>query len=159
MELAPHLASRFDYTNDTVHFDMILVMDKFTAADVMREVWTPFTFGHSVMCLGPAFMTPWKYRIISRFQHPVSQEMRFEYLKTPCRPTANNGCFFCLQISVFDTINKDGKYAQKVRRLGEFHLTLREGTGTDGQDIEDPLYGNTGGTVEMVRHQDCRRNE
>ena len=31
-------ASRFDYTDDTVHFDLILVMDKFTAGDVMREV-------------------------------------------------------------------------------------------------------------------------
>ena len=39
IELPPQFAARkFDYTNDTVHFDMILVMDKFTAGDVMREV-------------------------------------------------------------------------------------------------------------------------
>ena len=43
IELPPHFAARkFDYTNDTVHFDMILVMDKFTAGDVMREVQYPY---------------------------------------------------------------------------------------------------------------------
>lgn len=31
-------AKKFDYTDDTVFFDLVLVMDKFTAADVMREV-------------------------------------------------------------------------------------------------------------------------
>lgn len=34
-------ATRFDYAADTVQFDLILVMDKFTAADVMREVASP----------------------------------------------------------------------------------------------------------------------
>lgn len=39
LQLSPTFkASRFDYTDDTVHFDLILVMDKFTAGDVMREV-------------------------------------------------------------------------------------------------------------------------
>lgn len=33
-------ARTFDFEGDTVHFDMILVMDKFTAGDVMREVGT-----------------------------------------------------------------------------------------------------------------------
>lgn len=90
IELPANFAARkFDYTNDTVHFDMILVMDKFTAGDVMRE------------------------------------------------------------ISVFDTINKYGKYTQKVRRLGEFHPELRSGNGNDGQDIDDPLYGNDGGIGEL----------
>ena len=55
-----------------------------------------------------------------------------------------------LQISVFDTINKHGKYTQKVRRLGEFHPELRSGQGNDGQDIDDPLYGNDGGIGELV---------
>jgi hypothetical protein len=59
---------------------------------------------------------------------------------------------FRLQISVFDTINKHGKYTQKVRRLGEFHPELRSGQGNDGQDIDDPLYGNDGGIGELVGH-------
>lgn len=54
------------------------------------------------------------------------------------------------QISVYDTINKKGKYSQKVRRLGEFHPRLRELAGSDGQDIDDPLYGNDGGSLETV---------
>ena len=33
-------AKLFDYEQDTVYFDLILVMDKFTAGDVMREVNT-----------------------------------------------------------------------------------------------------------------------
>ena len=31
-------AQKFDYEKDTVAYDLILVMDKFTAGDVMREV-------------------------------------------------------------------------------------------------------------------------
>lgn len=55
-----------------------------------------------------------------------------------------------MQVSVFDTINKKGNYSQKVRTLGEFHPRLRELKGTDGQDIDDPLYGNEGGSLEAV---------
>lgn len=56
-----------------------------------------------------------------------------------------------MQISVYDTINKEGKYTQKVRRLGEFHPVLKERPEADGQDIDDPLYGNVGGKAELVR--------
>ena len=31
-------AQTFDYEQDIVHYDMVLVVDKFVAADVMREV-------------------------------------------------------------------------------------------------------------------------
>lgn len=31
-------ARQFKETEDIVHYDMVLVMDKFTAADVLREV-------------------------------------------------------------------------------------------------------------------------
>lgn len=55
-----------------------------------------------------------------------------------------------LQISVFDTINKSGKYSQKVRRLGEFHPILSKERGSEAQDIEDALYGNVGGEEELV---------
>lgn len=51
---------------------------------------------------------------------------------------------------MYDTINKQGKYTQKVRRLGEFHPVLKERLDVDGQDIDDPLYGNEGGDIEKV---------
>ena len=38
----------------------------------------------------------------------------------------------------------------QVRRLGEFHPTLSKNTEPDGQDIDDPLYGNVGGEEEQV---------
>lgn len=56
-----------------------------------------------------------------------------------------------LQISVYDTINRAGNYTQKVRRLGEFHPILKDQAEPDGQDIDDPLYGNEGGQLEAVR--------
>ena len=55
-----------------------------------------------------------------------------------------------LQVSVYDTINKAAQYSRKVRRLGEFHPTLYNIKSPDGQDIEDPLYGNMGGEQELV---------
>lgn len=54
------------------------------------------------------------------------------------------------QISVYDTINKGGQYTQKVRRLGEFHPVIGGATENDGQDIDDPLYGNVGGEIEVA---------
>lgn len=51
---------------------------------------------------------------------------------------------------MFDTIQKGQGYSQKVRRLGEFHPRLRKTVEVDGQDIEDPLYGNVGGEEEQV---------
>lgn len=54
-------------------------------------------------------------------------------------------------MSVFDTIQKGQGYSQKVRRLGEFHPQLKNSAEVDGQDIEDPLYGNVGGEEEQVR--------
>lgn len=54
------------------------------------------------------------------------------------------------QVSVFDTINSSGNYSKRVRRLGEFHPRLAEIMTPDGQDIDDPLYGNEGGASEMV---------
>ena len=51
---------------------------------------------------------------------------------------------------MFDTINQDAHYSKRVRRLGEFHPTLGNSKQPDGQDIEDPLYGNVGGSEEQV---------
>ncbi|GMH43387.1 hypothetical protein BSKO_11309 [Bryopsis sp. KO-2023] len=82
-------ARQMNEERDIVEFDLHLVMDKFTAADVLREV------------------------------------------------------------SVFDTILKGKGYSRKVRRLGEFHPQLKQVTDPDGQDIDDPLYGNPGSDKEM----------
>ncbi|BDA42857.1 probable low molecular weight phosphotyrosine protein phosphatase [Coccomyxa sp. Obi] len=81
-------ARHFSPDEDIVQFDLVMVMDKFTAADVLREV------------------------------------------------------------SVFDTINTKGNYSKRVRRLGEFHPQLAKIMTPDGQDIDDPLYGNKGGATE-----------
>ena len=53
---------------------------------------------------------------------------------------------------MFDTISKDAQYTKRVRRLGEFHPELGPSKATDGQDIDDPLYGNVGGSEEQVSH-------
>ena len=55
-----------------------------------------------------------------------------------------------LQVSVYDTINKDAQYSLKVRRLGEYHSGLAATKDQEGQDIGDPLYGNAGGVDELV---------
>ena len=59
-------------------------------------------------------------------------------------------CIALGQVSVFDTINSTGHYARRVRRLGEFHFQLAKVMEPDGQDIDDPLYGNPGGQTEKV---------
>eukprot|EP00244_Chara_vulgaris_P008450 TRINITY_DN3322_c1_g1_i1.p1 TRINITY_DN3322_c1_g1~~TRINITY_DN3322_c1_g1_i1.p1 ORF type:complete len:286 (-),score=59.50 TRINITY_DN3322_c1_g1_i1:905-1636(-) len=76
------VARMFDHARDIVLYDLVVVMDKFNAADVLKEV------------------------------------------------------------SVYDTINKEGHYSARVRRLGEF-CCKRE-----VEDIDDPLYGNMGGPEE-----------
>lgn len=43
-------AKKFDYEGDTVAFDLVLVMDKFTAGDVMREVFFHSSFGSKKPC-------------------------------------------------------------------------------------------------------------
>eukprot|EP00878_Enallax_costatus_P033054 GHUV01036431.1.p1 GENE.GHUV01036431.1~~GHUV01036431.1.p1 ORF type:complete len:250 (+),score=82.46 GHUV01036431.1:458-1207(+) len=84
-------AVMFDPANDIVAADLVLVMDKFTAADVLREV------------------------------------------------------------SSYDLINPGGQYSARVRLLGSYHpLLAAHADQTDGQDIDDPLYGNVGGAQEQV---------
>lgn len=56
-----------------------------------------------------------------------------------------------MQISVYDTIDKEARYSTKVRRLGEYHPGLNATKDQEGQDIGDPLYGNEGGVDELVR--------
>ncbi|CAD7698169.1 unnamed protein product [Ostreobium quekettii] len=82
-------ARMVDHARDIVIYDLLLAMDKFTSADVLREV------------------------------------------------------------SVYDTIAREGGYSMKVRRLGEFHPVLAKSLDSEGQDIDDPLYGNVGGSEEV----------
>ena len=55
-----------------------------------------------------------------------------------------------LQVSVFDSINSQGGYSRRVRRLGEFHPVMSAATATDAQDLDDPLYGNARDVAEKV---------
>eukprot|EP00879_Flechtneria_rotunda_P006500 GHRR01006832.1.p1 GENE.GHRR01006832.1~~GHRR01006832.1.p1 ORF type:complete len:263 (+),score=136.22 GHRR01006832.1:3-791(+) len=81
----------FDPANDIVAADLVLVMDKYTAADVLREV------------------------------------------------------------SSYDLINPGGHYSARVRLLGSFHPRLAaQAAQSDGQDIDDPLYGNMGGEQQQA---------
>ncbi|KAH9547954.1 hypothetical protein CY35_11G062000 [Sphagnum magellanicum] len=77
------VARVFDCTSDIVLFDLLLVMDKFNASDVLKEV------------------------------------------------------------TVYEAIDKEGRYSYKVRRLGEFCRKRMV------EDIDDPLYGNMGGPEEL----------
>ena len=53
---------------------------------------------------------------------------------------------------MFDSINSQGGYSRRVRRLGEFHPTMSTATATDAQDLDDPLYGNANNETEKVRN-------
>lgn len=53
---------------------------------------------------------------------------------------------------MFDSINSQGGYSTRVRRLGEFHPTMSTATATDAQDLDDPLYGNANNETEKVRN-------
>eukprot|EP01025_Chloroclados_australasicus_P063031 TRINITY_DN8311_c0_g1_i2.p2 TRINITY_DN8311_c0_g1~~TRINITY_DN8311_c0_g1_i2.p2 ORF type:complete len:287 (-),score=39.64 TRINITY_DN8311_c0_g1_i2:426-1286(-) len=86
LDASTHVARKFDAEADIVSSDLVLVMDKFTAADVLREV------------------------------------------------------------TVYDTIDKEGGYSKKVRKLGGF--VQGKESSLDENDIDDPLYGNIGGDVE-----------
>jgi hypothetical protein len=59
-----------------------------------------------------------------------------------------------VQVSSYDLINPGGYYSARVRVLGSFHPVLSQrASQADGQDIDDPLYGNFGGQQEQVRLQ------
>ncbi len=64
--------------------------------------------------------------------------------------TSNEAACAGLQVSVFDSINSQGGYSRRVRRLGEFHPLMSTATATDAQDLDDPLYGNARDALEKV---------
>lgn len=64
---------------------------------------------------------------------------------------STNHCTVVLQVSSYDLINPGGQYSARVRLLGSYHPQLAaQADQTDGQDIDDPLYGNVGGEEEQV---------
>ena len=112
-------------------------MDKFTAADVLREV------------------SCWRLHCRSLWCHQ-SGSLMLDCLPMCCNVVACSSACLSLQVSVFDTINSAGGYSRRVRRLGEFHPRLAKIKSPDGQDIDDPLYGNVGGAAEKARtHPAC----
>ncbi|RMZ52670.1 hypothetical protein APUTEX25_000789, partial [Auxenochlorella protothecoides] len=114
LEIPPDFAARqFDPGADMARCDLVLVMDKFTASDVLREA--------SGLAVGFGGLTPW-----------VSADAE--------QGRANTG------ITVFDSIDTEGRYSTRVRYLRQFQPDSPEGM----TEIEDPLYGNTGGAGEAA---------
>jgi hypothetical protein len=65
----------------------------------------------------------------------------------PPSPPSSSSSAAGKQVSSFDLINQSS-HSKRVRRLGEFHPMLSRSQQADGQDIDDPLYGNLGGAEE-----------
>lgn len=154
-------ARTFSPEEDIVQFDLVVVMDKFTAADVLREV-TPrgeilayldthdTTYPatkkeHSALTTLATLISQACPQVLSAAQ----SRLIIRDIMTVC-PEAE--VLLIGQVSVFDTINSMGNYSKRVRRLGEFHPQLAKIMTPDGQDIDDPLYGNKGGATEKVPH-------
>jgi hypothetical protein len=62
------------------------------------------------------------------------------YISSPLQFNASD---VLKEVTVYEAIDKEGRYSYKVRRLGEF---CRKRT---VEDIDDPLYGNMGGPEEL----------
>lgn len=97
LSLPPGFSARlFDPAADVAAFDLLLTLDKYTAADALREV------------------------------------------------------------SSFDLIRQGGGYSARIRKLGEWRpataasKAAAAASATDGNDIDDPLYGNAGGEAQRV---------
>jgi protein-tyrosine-phosphatase len=151
-------AEVFRDSRDIVYFDVVLVMDKFTAADVLREARE----GGGDARVRKRGGLRWR---------PLG---RVEKVQARCRAGASSKCHSDLhasmahtvrlgqnhvtrilqlsphsrvQVSVFDTIKTWGRagYSSKVRRLGEFSAALAAAPvaarDPDAADIEDALYG------------------
>lgn len=82
----------------------------------------------------------------------LSQEHCTDCCKPGLVDTTGLSVWSMAQVSVYDTINAHGGYSRKVRRLGEFHPALAGLRTPDAQDIDDPLYGNEGGSGEEVSY-------
>lgn len=128
-------ARLFDDSTDLASHDLIVVFDKYTAADVLREV-------------GPTAVAA------------AAQSRRFSGRGTqpPCAVAHPHPAIAHPQVSVYDTIaGADigaGGYSRRVRRLGEFGPSaaasgddggISGGSSPDAQDIDDPLYGEDRG--------------
>jgi hypothetical protein len=152
-----HYARLFNCQRDIPAADLLLVMDKYTAADVLREVGA--RLGCQTLQLaarrGPAARRP------GCSGHPRSQRCATPtgppagprplgpptHIRPAHRSSSSSSPPPPLQVSSFDLINQSS-HSRRVRRLGEFHPTLSRSKAQDGQDIDDPLYGNLGGSEE-----------
>ncbi|DBA97292.1 TPA: Low molecular weight phosphotyrosine protein phosphatase, variant 3 [Trebouxia sp. C0004] len=54
------------------------------------------------------------------------------------------------EVAVFDAMNPGGGYSNRVQQLGKFAATAGSQASTFSEDINDPLYGNSGGAQERV---------
>ena len=54
------------------------------------------------------------------------------------------------EVAVFDAMNPGGGYSNRVQQLGNFAAIPGSQASTFSDDINDPLYGNSGGAQERV---------
>lgn len=54
------------------------------------------------------------------------------------------------EVAVFDAMNPGGGYSNRVQQLGNFAAIPGSQASTFSEDINDPLYGNSGGAQERV---------
>lgn len=54
------------------------------------------------------------------------------------------------EVAVFDAMNPGGGYSNRVQQLGNFAAIPDSQASTFSEDINDPLYGNSGGAQERV---------
>ena len=54
------------------------------------------------------------------------------------------------EVAVFDAMNPGGGYSNRIQQLGTFAPTADAGQGILSEDINDPLYGNSGGAQERA---------
>ena len=149
---------------DIVAFDIVLVMDKFTAADVLREVRL---YAHSSQAACSLNFTAQRSLLRHGWDSYACMQIclvglvdiwvqSFSDVTPVCKEALLKLHAMVCQVSVFDSINSQGGYSRRVRRLGEFHPTMAAATATDAQDLDDPLYGNSQDDAEKARQQPLR---
>eukprot|EP00887_Chlorella_sp_A99_P003002 scaffold9.g3002.t1 len=142
-------AQQFDEASDIAANELVVVMDKYTAADVLREVSVYDTiregagYSHRVRRLGKC--SPLSVRCLS----PSCR-----CILCPCAPQRKRA------VCSLNAPRPPGG-------AGEFHPELSDASGAaahpDAADIEDPLYGkgcvcgNLGGEEEAAAVLECAR--
>ncbi|PRW60191.1 tyrosine phosphatase [Chlorella sorokiniana] len=124
---AGYAAQQFKEARDIVEFDVVLVVDKFTAADVLREVSVFDTI--KSWGLGPTYSS--KVRRLGEFNPAATAAA------AATNPEAGDieDPLYGERTSVFEHSSLQCCFQVKDREAG---------------DIEDPLYGNVGGEEELA---------